>query len=96
MAGLTSSTSLISFRARRKSRKPLTSGPPAASYWFMLEPLLMSKFHFRRGLPKKSSRISFWPSAPELEALRKEGARQDDDIEVAKVYEKGWRQGQPA
>jgi len=58
-AGLTSSTSLISFRLEEVA-KALTSGA-GASYWFMLEPL--------------------------LEAFGKKGA-QDDDIEVAKVYEK--------
>src|SRR5471030_3411913 len=40
-AGITSSTSLISFRLEEVA-KSLTSGA-GASYWFMLEPLLMSK-----------------------------------------------------
>src|SRR5947209_5850813 len=40
-AGITSSTSLISFRLEEVA-KALTSGA-GASYWFMLEPLMMSK-----------------------------------------------------
>src|SRR4051795_2306206 len=40
-AGITSSTSLISFRLEEVA-KSLTSGA-GASYWFMFEPLLMSK-----------------------------------------------------
>src|SRR5205085_7016497 len=48
-AGLTSSTSLISFRLEEISK----SLPPGAgaSYWFMLQPLQMSKSIFHR-LPK--------------------------------------------
>ena len=43
-AGITSSTSLISFRLEEVA-KSLTSGA-GASYWFMLEPLMMSKAIF--------------------------------------------------
>jgi TRAP-type C4-dicarboxylate transport system substrate-binding protein len=82
-AGITSSTSLISFRLEEVS-KSLTSGA-GASYWFMLEPLLMSKSIFD-GLPKKHQDIILAVGS-ELEAFGKKGA-QDDDIEVAKVYEK--------
>src|SRR5229473_207962 len=82
-AGITSSTSLISFRLEEVS-KSLTSGA-GASYWFMLEPLLMSKSIFD-GLPKKQQDIIL-AVGTELEAFGKKGA-QDDDIEVAKVYEK--------
>ena len=82
-AGLTSSTSLISFRLDEVS-KALTSGA-GASYWFMLEPLMMSKTVFD-GLPKKQQDVILAVGA-ELEAFGKKGA-QDDDIEVAKVYEK--------
>src|SRR6202051_298520 len=53
-AGITSSTSLISFRHEEVS-KSLTSGA-GASYWFMLEPLMMSKSIFD-GLPKKHQDI---------------------------------------
>lgn len=82
-AGITSSTSLISFRLEEVS-KFLTSGANA-SYWFMLEPLMMSKSIFD-GLPKAHQDIIL-AVGTELEAFGKKGA-QDDDIEVAKVYEK--------
>src|SRR5450631_1059614 len=82
-AGITSSTSLISFRLEEVA-KSLTSGA-GASYWFMLEPLLMSKSIFD-ALPKNQQDIIL-AVGTELEAFGKKGA-QDDDIEVAKVYEK--------
>lgn len=82
-AGITSSTSLISFRLEEVS-KALTSGAQA-SYWFMLEPLLMSKSVFD-GLPKKHQDIIL-SLGSELETFGKKGA-QDDDAEVAKIYEK--------
>jgi TRAP-type C4-dicarboxylate transport system substrate-binding protein len=82
-AGITSSTSLISFRLEEVS-KALTSGAQA-SYWFMLEPLLMSKSVFD-GLPKKHQDIIL-SLGSELEAFGKKGA-QDDDADVAKIYQK--------
>jgi TRAP-type C4-dicarboxylate transport system substrate-binding protein len=82
-AGITSSTSLISFRLEEVS-KALTSGA-GASYWFMLEPLMMSKTVFD-GLPKKHQDIILAVGS-ELEAFGRKGA-QDDDVEVGKVYEK--------
>ena len=82
-AGITSSTSLISFRLEEVS-KALTSGA-GASYWFMLEPLMMSNSIFD-GLPKKHQDIILAVGS-ELEAYGKKGA-QDDDIEVTKVYQK--------
>jgi TRAP-type C4-dicarboxylate transport system substrate-binding protein len=82
-AGITSSTSLISFRLEEVS-KALTSGA-GASYWFMLEPLMMSKTVFD-GLPKQHQDLILAVGA-ELEPFGKKGA-QDDDIEVAKVYQK--------
>jgi TRAP-type C4-dicarboxylate transport system substrate-binding protein len=82
-AGITSSTSLISFRLEEVS-KALTSGAKA-SYWFMLEPLMMSKATFDK-LPKNQQDIILAVGA-ELEAFGRKGA-QDDDVEVAKVYEK--------
>jgi TRAP-type C4-dicarboxylate transport system substrate-binding protein len=82
-AGITSSTSLISFRLEEVS-KALTSGAQA-SYWFMLEPLLMSKSVFD-GLPKKHQDIIL-SLGSELEAFGKKGA-QDDDADVAKIYAK--------
>ena len=82
-AGITSSTSLISFRLEEVA-KSLTSGA-GASYWFMLEPLMMSKAIFDK-LPKNQQDIILSVGS-ELEAFGRKGA-QDDDIEVAKVYEK--------
>ena len=82
-AGITSSTSLISFRLEEVS-KSLTSGA-GQSYWFMLEPLLMSKAIFDK-LPKKQQDIIMAVGA-EMEGFGRTGA-QDDDKEVAKVYEK--------
>jgi TRAP-type C4-dicarboxylate transport system substrate-binding protein len=82
-AGITSSTSLISFRLEEVA-KCLTSGADA-SYWFMMEPLLMSKAIFDK-LPKNHQDILISVGA-ELEAFGKKGA-QEDDAEVAKVYEK--------
>jgi TRAP-type C4-dicarboxylate transport system substrate-binding protein len=82
-AGITSSTSLISFRLEEVA-KSLTSGA-GASYWFMLEPLMMSKSIFD-SLPKNQQDIIL-AVGTELEAYGRKGA-QDDDVEVAKVYEK--------
>jgi TRAP-type C4-dicarboxylate transport system substrate-binding protein len=82
-AGITSSTSLISFRLEEVA-KSLTSGA-GTSYWFMLEPLMMSKSIFD-GLPKNQQDIILAVGA-ELEAFGRKGA-QDDDTEVANVYEK--------
>src|SRR6202521_2174970 len=82
-AGITSSTSLISFRLEEIA-KALTSGA-GASYWFMLEPLLMSKSIFD-GLPKNQQDIIV-ALGTELEAYGRKGA-QDDDTEVANVYQK--------
>jgi TRAP-type C4-dicarboxylate transport system substrate-binding protein len=82
-AGITSSTSLISFRLEEVA-KALTSGAKA-SYWFMLEPLLMSKSVFD-ALPKNHQDIILTLGA-EMEAFGRKGAQADDN-EVAKVYAK--------
>lgn len=82
-AGITSSTSLISFRLEEVS-KALTSGA-GASYWFMLEPLMMSKAVFDR-LPKTHQEIVLAVGS-ELEAFGRQGAG-GDDAEVVKVYAK--------
>src|SRR6201997_1684003 len=82
-AGITSSTSLISFRLEEVS-KALTSGA-GASYWFMLETLMMSKSVFD-ALPSGHQDIIL-AVGTELEAFGRQGA-QADDVEVAKVYEK--------
>jgi TRAP-type C4-dicarboxylate transport system substrate-binding protein len=80
-AGITSSTSLISFRLEEVA-KHLTSGADH-SYWFMLEPLMMSKAIFDK-LPKKHQDIILTVGA-EMEAFGRKGAESDDE-EVAKVY----------
>jgi TRAP-type C4-dicarboxylate transport system substrate-binding protein len=82
-AGITSSTSLISFRLEEVA-KSLTSGAKA-SYWFMLEPLLMSKSIFD-GLPK-NHQDAILAIGQEMEAFGRKGA-QEDDKEVSKVYAK--------
>jgi TRAP-type C4-dicarboxylate transport system substrate-binding protein len=82
-AGITSSTSLISFRLEEVA-KSLTSGAKA-SYWFMLEPLLMSKSIFD-GLPK-NHQDTILALGQEMEIFGRKGA-QEDDTEVAKVYAK--------
>jgi TRAP-type C4-dicarboxylate transport system substrate-binding protein len=82
-AAMTSSSSLISFRLDEVSKSVTTAR--AGAYWFMLEPLMMSKAIFDK-LPKNHQDIIVAVGA-ELEAFGKKGA-QDDDIEVARVYEK--------
>ncbi len=82
-AGITSSTSLISFRLEEVS-KNLTTGR-GQSYWYMLEPLLMSKTIFD-ALPKNQKDIILAVGA-EMEAFGRKGAQADDEA-VAKVYEK--------
>jgi len=82
-AGITSSTSLISFRLEEVS-KYLTTGR-GQSYWYMLEPLLMSKAIFDK-LPKNQQDIILTVGA-DMEAFGKTGA-QADDAAVAQVYEK--------
>ena len=73
-AVITSSTSLISFRLEELS-KALTSGRER-SYWFMLEPIMMSKTVFS-GLPKDQQDLVMAVGA-ELEAFGQEGAKADD------------------
>jgi TRAP-type C4-dicarboxylate transport system substrate-binding protein len=82
-AGITSSTSLISFRLEELS-KHLTTGR-GKSYWFMLEPLLMSKSIFD-GLPK-AQQDAIISVGLEMEKFGLEGAKADD-IKVAEVYQK--------
>jgi TRAP-type C4-dicarboxylate transport system substrate-binding protein len=82
-AALTSSTSLISFRLEEVS-KALTTGR-GKSYWFMLEPLMMSKAAFDR-LSKEQQAVILQVGA-EMEAFALKEAK-DDDEEVAKVFAK--------
>ena len=78
----TSATSLISFRLQEVS-KHLTISKTGKSYWFMLEPLLMSKAIFDK-LPKDQQALIMTVGA-ELEKFALEGARADD-AQVADAY----------
>ena len=82
-AAMTSSTSLISFRLEEVS-KHLTTGRGKA-YWFMLEPLLMSKQIFD-ALPMQHRDLIMALGA-EMEKFGEEGAKSDDQA-VAGVYTK--------
>lgn len=73
-AVITSSTSLISFRLEELS-KALTSGRQH-SYWFMLEPIMMSKIVFD-GLPK-DQQDAIMATGAELESFGQSGAKADD------------------
>jgi len=82
-AAMTSSTSLISFRLEEVA-KHLTTGRGKA-YWFMLEPLLISRDIFDK-LPKDMQTIVLTVGA-ELEKFGMEAAKADDRA-VASVYQK--------
>ncbi len=80
-AVVTSSTSLISFRLEELS-KHLTAGG-GKSYWFMLEPLLMSKVIFD-ALPK-DQQDAIMAVGAEMESFGTTAA-QADDVDVTKIY----------
>jgi len=82
-AAMTSSTSLISFRLEEVS-KHLTTGR-GKSYWFMLEPLMMSKAVFD-ALPK-AQQDTIMAVGEEMEKVAIEGAMADDKA-VADIYVK--------
>ena len=82
-AAITSSTSLISFRLEEIA-KALTTGR-GKSYWFMLEPLIMSKQVFD-ALPK-AHQDAIMAIGAELEEFGTHGAMADDKA-VAEVYAK--------
>ena len=82
-AALTSSTSLISFRLEEVS-KALTTGRNGA-YWFMFEPLMISKATFDR--LTKDQQAAIMAVGGELEAFARKSA-QEDDAAVAAVYQK--------
>jgi TRAP-type C4-dicarboxylate transport system substrate-binding protein len=82
-AATTSSTSLISFRLEEVA-KSLTTGR-GKSYWFMLEPLIMSKAIFD-AMPKNQKDIIV-ALGEELEAFGTKEAVADDQ-KVAEVYAK--------
>jgi len=82
-ACITSSTSLISFRLEEVA-KSLTTGR-GKSYWFMLEPLIMSKQIFD-AMPK-AQRDTIMALGAELEQFGTKEAMADDQ-KVAEVYAK--------
>jgi TRAP-type C4-dicarboxylate transport system substrate-binding protein len=82
-AAMTSSTSFMSFHLEEIA-KALTTGRTGA-YWFMFEPLMMSKAIFD-ALPKEQ-RDTIMAVGAELEKFALEAAKKDDQ-EVAKVYQK--------
>src|SRR4051794_4618875 len=82
-AALTSSTSLISFRLEEVS-KHLTSGR-GKSYWFMFEPLMMSKQIFDK-LPK-AQQDAIMAAGADMEKFAVDSAKADD-VGVANVYTK--------
>ncbi len=82
-AAVTSSTSLISFRLDEIA-KNVTTGVKG-SFWFMLEPLIMSKDIFASLPPDQQKVIT--QIGEELEKFGLEEAKKDD-VELAKVYQK--------
>lgn len=82
-AAMTSSTSFMSFRLEEVA-KALTTGRDKA-YWYMFEPLMISKAVFER-LPKDQQSVIMAVGA-EMEQFATKAA-QADDIAVAQVYQK--------
>jgi TRAP-type transport system periplasmic protein len=82
-AAVTSSTSLISFRLEEIS-KNVTTGRHG-SFWFMLEPLIMSKDVFD-ALPPAQQKIIL-AVGEELESFALQSAK-EDDVALAQVYQK--------
>ena len=82
-AAVTSSTSLISFRLEEIS-KAVTTGK-SGSFWFMFEPLIMSKLVFD-SLPAAQQKV-IEDVGLEMEAFGLQAARADDD-DLAKVFAK--------
>jgi len=82
-AAITSSTSLISFRLEEVA-KALTTGR-GRSYWFMFEPLLMSKAIFQQ--QSKANQDAIMAVGAEMEKFALDGAKADDQA-VAGIYAK--------
>jgi len=82
-AAMTSSTSLISFRLEEVSKQLVTGRGKA--YWFMLEPLMMSRQVFE-GLPKDMQTV-LMTVGTELETFGVDAAKADD-LAVANAYAK--------
>jgi TRAP-type C4-dicarboxylate transport system substrate-binding protein len=86
-AAMTSSSSLISFRLDEVSKYVTTAR--GGAYWFMLEPLLISKAAFDR-LPREQQAILMTVGA-ELEAFARKSAQMDDAAVAALFQGKGGR-----
>jgi TRAP-type C4-dicarboxylate transport system substrate-binding protein len=86
-AAMTSSSSLISFRLDEVSKYVTTAR--GGAYWFMLEPLLISKAAFDR-LPRDQQAILMTVGA-ELEAFARKSAQMDDAAVAALFQGKGGR-----
>jgi len=86
-AALTSSTSLISFRLQDTARSLTTAR--GGAYWFMFEPLMMSRTVFDR--MTKQQQAAMMAVGAELEAFALKAARADDAA-VASVYAKSGAQ----
>ncbi|WP_229408791.1 TRAP transporter substrate-binding protein DctP [Massilia yuzhufengensis] len=82
-AALTSSTSLISFRLQESSRALTTAR--GGAYWFMFEPLMMSRTVFDR--LSKQQQAAVMAVGADLESFALKAARADDAA-VAAVYQK--------
>ena len=82
-AAMTSSTSFMSFRLEEVA-KALTTGRDKA-YWYMFEPLMMSKAVFERLSKDQQALIMSVGAEMEQFAMK---AAQADDIAVAEVYQK--------
>ncbi len=80
-AAATSSTSLISFRVAELA-KSLTTGR-GRSFWFMLEPLLISKTALQALTPDQQKIVR--EVGAEMEPFALEAAKQDDE-QVARVF----------
>jgi TRAP-type C4-dicarboxylate transport system substrate-binding protein len=86
-AAMTSSSSLISFRLDEVSKYVTTAR--GGAYWFMLEPLLISKTAFDR-LPRDQQAILMSVGA-ELESFARKSAQMDDAAVAALYQGKGGR-----
>ncbi len=82
-AAVTSSTSLISFRLQEIAKNVTTAR--SGSFWFMFEPLIMSKQIFDSLTPEQQAAITEVGSAQEPFAL--EAAKADDQA-LADIYGK--------
>jgi len=86
-AAMTSSSSLISFRLDEVSKYVTTAR--GGAYWFMLEPLLMSKTAFDR--LTKDQQATLMAVGAELEAFARKSAQMDDAAVAALFQGKGGR-----